>query len=336
MGSTIQWHVSAEPEAATEYAGTKLGDYFTNPDVMLETEIRTRKRFHHLYRYGPPEIDAVWVFPVFYTVACILGAKLVLREDASPQIAGRVITDLNEIAKLRVPGSVEGAGYVPEVIRQYEYLRKKTVVTGVRPVFGLHNQSPLGTAIVLRGADLFRDIVTNPGEIRALLEVITETALRVVRFQEEFTGERVERIGMDDDYGGLVSPSLYAEFNFPYMKSIYDESGPAGRFLHSETLGPGHLRFLRELGITHYDAWPYHTLTVGRVKQELPDTYFTWNPETTRDLFLDNPKRVKAKFREALAAGAPGIQLCLCARGVPEENVRAFIEVARETESQPS
>ena len=34
MGKT-KWEVVVEPETATEYAGTTLGDYFTDPDVMV-------------------------------------------------------------------------------------------------------------------------------------------------------------------------------------------------------------------------------------------------------------------------------------------------------------
>ncbi len=330
MNSTVRWFVSTEPEVATEYAGTRLRDYFTDPDVAVATEVGVRKRFLDLYGYGLPGIESLAVFPVFYTVACILGAKLVFPEDSSPEIAGRVISDLRDIGRLRIPEDIGGAGYVPELVRQYEHLERKSAITGIRPVFKLRNQSPLGTAVVLRGTDLFGDMVTNPSEVKALLEIITETAVRVVRFQRQFTGKKPDEIGMDDDYGGLVSPRIYEEFNYPYIKRIYDEAGTQRRHLHSETFGRGHLPYVCRLGITDYDAWPYHDLTVEDVKEELPDTFFTWNIETTKDLFVDRPDRIKAKFRHAVAAGAPGLPLYICARGVPQANVKAFIEAGQE------
>jgi len=334
MIQPVEWSVNIEPEVTTEYAGTTLGAYYTNPDVLVETEVRGRRKFYDLYGYGSPEVISVEASHLFYVCATALGAQLVFPEDTSPQIQGRVLNTLEDIKRLRIPEDIGTCGLVPYVIQRYEYLKKKSEITGITPVFGLPNQSPLGTAIVLRGTDLFYDIMTHPDDVKALLEIITETALRIIRFQEAFTGTKVESVGMDDDYGGLVSPETYEEFNFPYMKRIYDTFGKHARSLHTETLSKGHLKFLRRLGITNYDAWPYHNLSVEDVLEELPDIFFTWNCETTDGILSDTPSQIKENFRAAVAAGAPGMTLDLCARGVPEENIRAFIEVAREFESR--
>jgi uroporphyrinogen-III decarboxylase len=270
---------------------------------------------------------------LFYTCASALGAQVIFPDDASPQVVGRAIDDLADIKKLRVPKDVERAGIIPDVIRRYEHLRRKAATTGVSPVFSLPAQSPLGTAVVLRGTKLFSDLVTNPSAVRALLEIITETAIRILRFQEAFTGNQLAVVGMDDDYGGLVSPEHHEEFGFPYMKRLYDAFETPARYLHSETLSRAHLRLVRSLGITHYDAWPYHGLSVADVRAELPDTFFTWNCWTAGDLLRDTPRRVTKRYRQAVAAGAPGMILCLCARGVPRENILAFVEAARELAS---
>ena len=116
------------------------------------------------------------------------------------------------------------------------------------------------------------------------------------------------------------------------MKRIYEEFGKKERFIHSETLGKGHLKYLSRLGITNYDAWPYHNLTVKDVKEELPNTFFTWN-FTTRELYSFTPEQIKEKFRKAVTDGAPGMNLDLCARKIPKENIRAFIEISKEIEN---
>jgi len=333
MGNAIQWDIGVEPEVTTEYAGTKLGEYYTNPDVRVETEVKARKKFYELYGYGSPEVTFVGVSGLFYTCATVLGAKLFFPEDTSPQVQGRVINDLSDIKKLKIPKDFASAGLIPHVIEGYEYLKKKSDITGITPCFGLAKQSPLGTATVLRGTEIFYDVVTNPDEMKALLEIVTETAIRIIRFEEEFTGKKFESMGMDDDYGGLFSPDIYEEFNFPYMKRVYDEFGKNSRSVHTETLAKGHLKFLRRLGITSYDAWPYNNLTVEDVKEELPDIYFSWN-FTTKEILSDTPSQIKEKFGQYVAAGAPGMVLDLCARGVPGENIMAFIEVAREIEEK--
>ena len=328
------WSITIEPEVTTEYAGTKLGEYFTNPEVRVATELKSRRIFYELFGYGTPEIKSIDSPPLFYTCASVLGARIVFPEDSSPMIENRVIQDIRDIKNLRSVeiDDVASSGYIPYLINDYEYLKAKTAETGVVPIFGLVSQSPLGTAILLRGTDIFTDIVYHPSEIKDLLEIITETAIQIIRFEEQFTGKKRTSFGMDDDFGGLVSPEIYGEFNFPYMKRMYEQFGREVRGLHSETLGRGHLKFLRQLGITNYDAWVYHNLSVKDVLAELPGNPFVWNIETTRDLFSDTPEQIKSKFKQAVADGAPGIVLNLCARGVPRETIRAFIDVAREVD----
>lgn len=328
----VPWGVNFEPEIKTEYAGTKLGQYYMEPDVLLATERRSARKFHEIYGWGSREVDRVNVCHLFYTCAAALGAHIVYPEDTSPQLVGRAIESLDSIKRLRIPKHIETAGYVPRVIERYEYLARVSGETGVTPVFGLPAQSPLGTAVVLRGTELFYDVLVFPGKVKALLEIITETAIRILEFQQEFTGEKLESVGMDDDYGGFFSPETYEEFNLPYMKRMYDAFDTSSRSLHTESFSRGHLRFVRELGITDYDAWPYRGLTADDVKAELPDLFFTWNIETTKDIFTDTPSRIKHKYRQAVAAGAPAMTLDLCARGVPRENIAAFIDVAREYE----
>ena len=328
----MKWFIKTEPEITTEYAGTKLGQYFTDPDIMLETEIKSARAFYELYGYGSPEIKTINVNCLFYAVACVLGAKIIFPEDDSPQIEGRVIKSLTDISKLKIPEDITSVGYLQDITKNYNYLKKREQNTGIVPFFFIPGQSPLGTATILRGSEIFLDIMTEPDAIKELLEIITETAIRVIRFEEQFTGKKIELIGMDDDYGGLVSPEVYGEFNYPYIKRMYDAFQPKERFLHSESFSKGHLKFIRQLKITEFDSWPYADLTVDSVKKALPDNYFTWNIETTKDLYTDTPEEIKEKFKYAVSIGVPGLNLILCARRIPRENIRAFAEAGREIE----
>ena len=328
----VKWHLVIEHEIVTEYAGTRLRDYYTDPDVYLHTELTARKEFNSLYGYGTEEISEIGINPFFYTVAAALGAKLVFPEDASAQIAGRAIQDISDIGKLRVPDDIGASGYIPDIIRNYYYLLEKSPITGVRPVFSLANQSPLGTATVLRGTELFSDIVHEPSAVKELLEIVTETALKVIAFEEEFTGAPPSMLGMDDDYGGLYSPELYEEFNYPYMKRLYDLAGCDDRKLHTETFSRGHLQFIKKLGITDYDAWPYGGLTAEDVLEELPGTFFTWNIATVKDLYTLSPQDVQREYARLVGLGVPGIVMNLCARRVPKDTIKAFVDVARKFE----
>lgn len=324
------WYLVREHEISTEYAGTTLGEYYTDPDVFLQTEIKASAKFFELYGYGPARLTEIGINPFFYTVAGLLGAKLVFPPDASAQIEGRVVKKLSDIRNLEVPTDVASAGYIPALIQKFEYLRAKAEITGITPVFSLANQSPLGTATVLRGTEIFTDIIEQPGAVKDLLEIITETAIRAIGFQEKFTGRIPENIGMDDDYGGLYHPDLYEEFNLPYIKRVLYNREYKERALHTETFSIDHLRFIEELDITHYDAWPYHGMEVEDVLAALPKRYFTWNIATAKDLYTYTAEGIAEEYARLVDLGAPGIVLNLCARGVPRQIIRAFVDTARE------
>ncbi|MCK5118514.1 MAG: hypothetical protein KAQ78_02965 [Candidatus Latescibacteria bacterium] len=48
---------------------------------------------------------------------------------------------------------------------------------------------------------------------------------------------------------------------------------------------------------------------------------------------MGTPERIRAKYRQAIEQGAPELFTEIC-RGTPRENVRAFVEVAREYEKR--
>ena len=100
--------------------------------------------------------------------------------------------------------------------------------------------------------------------------------------------------------------------------------------MHSELLRREHLKFLPELGVTAYDPGTNQYLTIADIKSEI-DIRFSWNLKPSADMLQGTPDTIKAKYEQAVAEGAPEIATELC-RGVPRENVRAFIEAARRFE----
>lgn len=332
--SKVAWNLVIEPEIKTEYAKTELGAYYQDMDVRLATEIAGSRMFKELYNYGSGKVENIPSAILFYICATALGAELVFPKDDSPQMRGRVIKKLSDIDALKVPDDIAGAGCIPQVIDNFNQLKKRSSANGIEPVFDLPAQSPFGTAVLLRGHQIFTDIVTDPESIKDLLEITTETAIRILEFSQEFTGEKPDEIGLDDDYGGLISPEMYGEFNYPYLERVFQAFDVEKRSLHTETLSAGHLKYIRQLGITNYDSWPYGDLTIEKVVEAMGDAFFTWNCETTKDLFEDTPQMIKEKYRNAVGCGAPGMNLCLCARGVKTENIKAFVDVAREVDEE--
>ena len=175
------------------------------------------------------------------------------------------------------------------------------------------------------------DVVLHPKKMHKLLDLVVEASLLIRSTIEEVTGRHIRRTGIADDFSGLLSPDHYEEFACPYQQRIYDAFGRDGRSMHSELLRPDHLRFLPMLGVTHYDPGCDQYLEVRDLVEGIPAIPFSFNLRTSQDMMQGTPGSIRAKYIECVGQGAPEMTSEIC-RGTPRENVRAFVDVAREYE----
>ena len=176
------------------------------------------------------------------------------------------------------------------------------------------------------------DIYDHPDLARRFLATLTEANIRQREFAREITGQSgpMESIGYCDDYGGLLPPDQYAEFDLPYLLRIADHFGARRKSIHTELLRKPHLAILQDHGWVYIDVGtdPYLSVTDCREVLDIP---FLVQFKTSEDMLLSSPQRIKERYREMLAEGAERMLVELC-RSVPEENIRAFIEVAQQFE----
>jgi len=81
--------------------------------------------------------------------------------------------------------------------------------------------------------------------------------------------------------------------------------------------------------VTHYDPGCDQYLEVRDLVEVLPDIPFSFNLKTSQEMMLGTPPSIRARYIECVEAGAPRMMTEIC-RATPRENVRAFINVARE------
>jgi len=320
----IPWSINIPPEVYTEYTGNKLGRFYTDKEIMLEAQLRAQEILHQ--RYNIPKPDTVGCNLTSYTCASVSGAELVFPEDDPPQLVGRALNNIGDMASLRVPADVSSSGIIPEILNRYEYMKHALRDSPVEASLDIDLQGPFTTAVLLRGSELFADLYTDTGAVKQLLEVITETTIALALFRERI--ENSTTIGIADDYGGLISPESYAEFDIPYMKQIFDMFDTSNRSLHCETLKKEHLKYLNELNLTSFDPGVDESLAVPDIASEI-DIPFSYNIFTVRDMKNGTPERIRNLYRQAVADGAPMMTTELC-RGTPPENIKAFVEVAQE------
>lgn len=324
----ISWRVAVPPEVSTEYAGTRLGAYYTDGDVMLRTQRTARAKFEGMYGIAPISIGAD---TPAYLGAAVLGAELVFPEDDPPMVRGHVLHRAEDVDRLKIPDRYYEREAAARYLRIYEQIRSE-VGEGERVHLGVGIEGPVTTATLLRGQDFFVDLYDHPKAAHRLLRLVTESIIRFIKENRRVRGfpEEGGGTGIADDFSGLISPEMYAEFVVPYHRRIYDAFGEAPRSLHSELLRPGHLKYLAQLGVTHFDPGQDQYLTVRDIVAAT-DVPFTANVYTVQDMQQGTPESVAAVYRLAVDEGATSVMVELC-RNTPTENIRAFIEVAREYE----
>ncbi|NPV46149.1 MAG: hypothetical protein HPY69_04265 [Armatimonadetes bacterium] len=331
MNRGIPWTVAVPPEVYAEYCGVTMRQYHTDPAAQMEVQLRGPEIFHERYGLPLPRVRAIAPDFTTYLTASVFGLEFEVFEDQVPAPRGHPIASIEAAVALAVPDDLSTVGYYPQALAFYEYMRTHAP-QGVQVGFPGGSQAPLTTAVLLRGEGFLIDILDQPELSHRFLSVLAQSAIRQREFAAKVTDSPVPGagLGFTDDYGGLLGPSLYFEFDVQYMLRIARHFGAANLSLHSELLRRPHLAILQEHGFGYIDVGtdPYLTITDCR---EVLHTEFLVQMKTSEEMLLSTPDAIRRRYREMVAEGAPSMLVELC-RGVPEENVRAFIEVAREYE----
>jgi len=321
----VPWTLAVPPEVLAEYAGVMLGAYYAEAEVMLRVQQQTRAIFLREYRVdtGSPHVG-----PPSYVGVAALGAQVVFPEDEQPMIAnqGRVLETPDQVDALEVPDPMQSDLFL-RFLAMHEWMRAR-LGPGASVGLGAGQQGPVTAAVLLRGERFLEDLHQDPARAHRLLGVTTEMHLRFRDVAARLSGATSLGGGLSDDFAGLLPPSLWPEFVLPYWRRLYEALGSARRSLHSELLRRGHLKYLAQLGIVLFDPGMDQYLGVRDILEEV-EIEFSWNIFTSRDMLQGTPDSIRRLYLGAVAAGAPRMTAELC-RGVPRENVHAYLDVARE------
>lgn len=327
MARRIPWSVAVPPEVYAEYCGVSMREYHSSPAAQMYVQLEGPRILHE--KYGLPLRRSVAPDFTTYLQTSVFGLAFEVFEDQIPAPTGHPITSIEQAATLEVPEDMASAGLFPQALEFYDYMRTHAP-EDVKVGFSSGGQAPWTAAVLLRGHGIFLDIVDRPELVHRFLSVLTETAIRQREFSAQVTGGSPPRetIGFTDDYGGLLGPEHFIEFDLRYMLREAEHFGATAKTTHAELLRRPHLKILQDHGWTYIDVGTDPHLTV-RDCLEVLHIPFLVQMKSSQELLLATPEEVKATYRRMVAEGAQRMMVELC-RGVPEDNIRAFIEVARE------
>ncbi|MHB0878323.1 MAG: uroporphyrinogen decarboxylase family protein [Anaerolineae bacterium] len=322
----VAWGLGVSPEVLTEYAGTTLHGFYTDPEVMLFTQQEANRRFRALYGV---DATALHIAAPAYVGVSALGAEVVFPEHDAPMVRnqGHVLPGRDAVFALTVPEP----STVPLMQRSVAMRPHFAEATGQVVPLSSGQEGPLTAAVLLRGERFFVDVYEDPAAAHRLLDVVTDTYIAFTRYARALNGTTVAATGLADDFAGMLRPALWTEFVLPYWRRIFEALGPGRRSVHSELLHREHLPLLVDLGVDFFDPGVDQYLTSATIAAAvaIPFMAYIW---PVRDLLLGGPEVVRRQYAAEVAAGVSQVVADVSSPGIPPDSIRAFIEVARQHE----
>ncbi len=208
-----------------------------------------------------------------------LGAPVIFPENTEPNVKP-IIASIDEgieflLAKRNIDYSQQ-----PIFKHYYEicsYLKEQFPERNVQ-FSGMGYEGPITSAILMRGPDFIYDIIDEPEKAKQFLAMLTDSIVNFRLFINNVNGIpeiNPNGAGLCDDFASLISPDMWPEFVVPYWNQCYEKITTGKRSLHCENLAPGHLKYLKEVKLSHFQPSVSKMLTIENIKANT-DVPFDW------------------------------------------------------------
>ena len=313
-------------------------NYYSNPDLRVKADQEMRRFLYG--KYGNlglgernPKRRALIDFGCA-TMPALFGCQVIFSKGNSPTVKDLNLSRL-EIQSLGIP-DIKNSYPMKEITKQMNYLESNYgYVTG-----DLDWDGSLNLALHIRGQLLFEDFFENPDVAYKVLDVATQTMVKLVKYIKKRTGTTsvcVTPIIADVNSKlnvtsnctvTMISTSHYERFVFPYDKFLCKHLQPFG--VHhcgkdTERFLPSYLR----LGKVDFFEIGWGS-DIKKCREILgPDLHINARLSPVR---LENccKKEIRKDTRELIKQGYPLKTFSISVMGIeyatPDENIEAVIE----------
>jgi uroporphyrinogen decarboxylase len=300
------------------FAGVKIIEYFNDPRVMAEAQLRARRAFFGLKNLYPDY--------VIVAEASALGCKIKWQEDDSPLVFP-VVEEPEDVHKLEVPDCYHSA-YMAVSIAAYRYME---ALVGEENVDFWYCLGPFDLACLVRGQSrFFADIKLRPELAHEILEITTRTIIEWTKVREEIVGERFERVGLGDDFPGYLGPKLFKEFALPYIKRVFEAFPNRIHYWHSDGDTTSVLELIPEMHVEVFNNF-YPDADISEFKRRIGNRVcLIGNIHPLKVMLRGTPEQVEKECKRQIEIAAIDGGYVLSTggempRGVPEENILTMI-----------
>jgi len=293
-----------------------------DPDVYVKSQWHCVEELGH---------EALWAFSGLWEINEILDPTTIKDTEDARQVHRNYLRSIEDVRSLPEV-QVKDHGKIPwvlEIIRKLKELSKDRY-----PVFG-HLCMPFESAFMLRGNDLYKDLIRSPDLVHRLLEYILKLDLEYAM--------RMREAGADIIWGTnptanaeLISNKHYEEFGFPYDQRFFLSMREKGiqTMFHACGDWSGRVERVFDLGADiyylsrHFDLLEAKTICGdrGAIMGNVPvvDTLLRGTPPEVERQAIACAERAGKGGRYILGAD------CTSPWDVPPENMAAIFRVAKE------
>jgi uroporphyrinogen decarboxylase len=188
--------------------GVKVSDFRGNGKLIAQAQIAAYRLFGY---------DIIRVFTDLYTQAEAMGAKVFYPDDETAYLDQPAIDDISQIDRLE-PTDPYHDGYLPQFLEAMKIVMdevsREVTVTGALT-------GPFTNASFLIGTEqLTRLVLTAPEAVHKLLEVSLQSNLNYAK--AIIDAGCIPSLTDAMSSSTVVSPKVFKEFSFPYLKRLID------------------------------------------------------------------------------------------------------------------
>lgn len=303
--------------------------YYTSGEKMAEAEIA-------LFNKIKP--DCAGIGTSLRGIAEAMGSKIAYPENGIPYLLEPVLKNIKDVDNLS-PADPYKDGKLPLFIKALEILVKEI---GHVVDIGSDIPGPISAAAMVVGTEnLLKGMIKHPDKVHTLLQIVTETNLRVVKAFAELGVD----LGMSDPVAStsLISVKQFREFSMPYEKMCVDkmrELSGRGSSIHVCGKSRDIWESLMETGVTSFSI--DNCEDIEEAKNIIGNRVcLAGNVKPVDTMRNGTIAEIRKEARDCIIKGygspkgyvlSTGCQIPL---GTPIENVIAFMDAARDFGQYP-
>jgi len=308
-----------------DWAAKQVG--FSIKEIMESIEKHVFSQYYCAHNFG---YDAVLDLSGVHAEAEAMGCKLKYNGNTPPSVAENIIRDYNtDLDKIKIFDPNKD-GRLPLIIEGIK--RLKNLCKGDIAVVG-YIQAPFRLAAILRGNNIFRDVLKKKNEVKDLLE-ITFLSQLIYGIALVNAGADIIQVSDPTSSGDILSRDQWLEFGYVYTKRLINELKKTGVKIYLHICGDtsDRLDTFVKLGIDGMSL--DQKVDLGYAREVMGEKICIIGNVSPTHLAYNSPDEIREESKNCIEKAGENGSFILCSGcgvgiGTPPENVKAMVEIAK-------